>query len=151
MSSLPAEPRLPNEGRLRAVVEGIAPAVDGGRFAIKRVLGEPIVVEADCFTDGHDQVAALLLWRKADARRWNAVPMRPLVNDRWRASFVPDALGSYRYTVTAWVDPFLSWRHDFGRRIDPEDVLIAALVGAELVEATAERARGAAKGDGESV
>ncbi|MET0218267.1 MAG: maltotransferase domain-containing protein, partial [Burkholderiales bacterium] len=53
----------PGDGRVRAVVEGITPMVDGGRFAAKRVAGDRVVVEADCFTDGHDLLAARLLWR----------------------------------------------------------------------------------------
>ena len=68
--------------------------------------------------------------------------MTALGNDRWRGEFVVDAIGRYRYTVTAWVDPFLSWRHDFARRVDPEDLHVAAQVGAELIDAAAQRATG---------
>jgi starch synthase (maltosyl-transferring) len=131
------------DGRVRVVIEGIAPAVDGGRFAAKRVIGDEVVVEADCFTDGHDAVAARVLWRREDEQDWHESPMTFLGNDRWRGSFKVDALGRYRYTVTAWVDHFLSWLHDFKRRVDPEDIKIAALVGAELIEGAAKRASGA--------
>ena len=131
------------DGRVRVVIEGVAPAVDGGRFAAKRVIGDRVVVEADCFTDGHDAVAARVLWRPEDDQEWREAPMTFLGNDRWRGSFTVDALGRYRYTVTAWVDHFLSWLHDLKRRIDPEDIKIAALVGAELIEGAAKRASGA--------
>jgi starch synthase (maltosyl-transferring) len=134
------EPPLPDEGRIRAVVEGVSPCIDGGRFAAKRSLGEAMVVEADCFADGHDVIAARVLWRLEGESTWHESAMTPLGNDRWRGSFTPDRLGSYRYTVTAWVDPFLSWRHDFARRVDPEDLRIAALAGAVLIEAAAARA-----------
>ncbi len=137
---------LPAEGRVRAVVESVAPCIDGGRFAAKRVLGEPLVVEADCFADGHDAVAARLLWRAVDEAVWRETPMAPLGNDRWRGSFVPDCLGRHVYTVTAWVDPFLSWRNDFARRVDAGDLQIAALAGAALIEAAAERAPEPARG-----
>ena len=40
------------DGRVRVVIESIQPAVDGGRFPIKRVKGDEVVVEADCFADG---------------------------------------------------------------------------------------------------
>nr|MDQ6923777.1 alpha-1,4-glucan--maltose-1-phosphate maltosyltransferase [Pseudomonadota bacterium] len=76
---------------------------------------------------------------------WRSVPMVALGNDRWRAAFTVDRMGAYRYTVTAWVDAFLSWRHDFARRVDAEDLLIAAQVGAALVDGAASRARAAAK------
>ena len=53
------------------------------------------------------------------------------------------AVGRYRYAVTAWVDPFLSWRHDFARRVEVEDLRIAAAAGADLVAAAGARAAGA--------
>jgi starch synthase (maltosyl-transferring) len=107
------------DGRVRVVIESVEPAVDGGRFAAKRVVGDRVLVEADCFTDGHDAVAARVLWRRAEETKWHEAPMAFLGNDRWRGSFVAEALGRYRYTVTAWVDQFLSWLHDLERRVDP--------------------------------
>jgi starch synthase (maltosyl-transferring) len=135
-------PAVPAAGAARAVVEGIAPAVDGGRFAAKRVAGDEVEVTADCFTDGHDTLACRLRWRRDGETEWRETPMTALGNDRWRGAFTVAAPGRYRYTVTAWVDQFLSWRHDFPRRTDPEDIRIAAQVGAELIEAAAARADG---------
>jgi starch synthase (maltosyl-transferring) len=134
--------RVP-DGRVRVVIEGISPAVDGGRFAAKRVVGDRVDVEADCFADGHDAVAARVLWRREEDAEWREAPMKFLGNDRWRGSFVVDGLGRYRFTVTAWVDHFLSWHHDLTRRVDPEDIRVAALVGAELIEGASQRASSA--------
>ncbi|MBE0626489.1 MAG: alpha-1,4-glucan--maltose-1-phosphate maltosyltransferase [Burkholderiales bacterium] len=134
-----------NDGRMRAVIERVTPSVDGGRFAAKRIAGDEVVVEADCFTDGHDTLACLLLWRREGETSWNETPMAPLGNDRWRGGFVAATVGRYQYTVTAWVDHFLSWRHDFARRLEAEDLRVAALVGAGLVEDAAQRAKGAAR------
>jgi starch synthase (maltosyl-transferring) len=124
------------------VIEGVAPAVDGGRFAVKRVAGDRIDVEADCFADGHDLVACVLRWWREGESNVEEVPMQALGNDRWRASFRVATIGRYRYTVVAWVDHFLSWRHDFARRVDREDLEVAALVGADLVQWASTRARG---------
>jgi starch synthase (maltosyl-transferring) len=131
-----------DDGRVRVVIEGVAPAVDGGRFAVKRTLGDTLQVEADCFADGHDVVAAALLWRRPGETRWHAAPMTPLGNDRWRAGFTVDALGDWAYAVRAWVDPWLSWRHDFTRRVDADDLRVAARAGVRLIAEAAERARG---------
>ena len=60
------------DGRSRAVIENIQPAVDGGRFAVKRVVGDEVVIEADCFADGHDMVACRLQWRRAGASGWQS-------------------------------------------------------------------------------
>ena len=141
MSELPLpEPVELADGRVRVVIEGLSPIVDGGRFPIKRVLGDEVFVEADCFADGHDVVACSLLWRRGDDETWRSVPMRTMGNDRWRASFVVDALGTWWYTVRAWVDPFLSWRHDFARRVEIDDLRVAALTGAALIAQAAQRA-----------
>jgi starch synthase (maltosyl-transferring) len=141
-SSFNAAPDVAANGAARAVIEGIAPAVDGGRFAVKRVAGDTVEVEADCFADGHDALACRLRYRRDGEADWHETTMVALGNDRWRGAFVVTAPGRYRYTVTAWVDHFLSWRHDFPRRADAEDIRIAAQVGAELIDAAGARAAG---------
>lgn len=142
------------DGRIRVVIEGIRPAVDDGRFSIKRVEGDTVEVEADVLADGHDVVACALLWRRAGETAWQRTPMTPLGNDRWKAAFTVDSVGRWEYTIGAWVDPFLSWRSDFARRVDPEDVNIAARTGAQLITQTARRAAPAtdltAKGPGDA-
>jgi starch synthase (maltosyl-transferring) len=138
-----------NDGRVRVVIESVAPSVDGGRFPVKRIVGDRLVVEADCFADGHDVVACQLLWRRAEVQHWQHKPMVALGNDRWRADFCVESIGGWCYTVRAWVDPFLSWRHDFARRVELDDLRGAALSGAALVERAAERAVGAAAGEAE--
>jgi starch synthase (maltosyl-transferring) len=131
---------LPDEGRRRVVIEAVAPAVDGGRFAVKRTVGDRVDVEADCFTDGHDIVACSLRYRREEESEWYEARMSSVRNDRFRGTFEVSAIGRYRYTVVAWVDAFLSWRHDFSRRVDPEDIRVAARVGADLIAAAGERA-----------
>jgi len=127
------------DGRVRVVIENIRPAVDGGRFPIKRIVGDEVEVEADCFADGHDVVACTLRWRRAADATWHSTPMQPRGNDRWKAAFTVDAIGAWQYTVCAWVDPFQSWQHDFKRRVDVDDVRIAAMTGAALIEEAATR------------
>jgi starch synthase (maltosyl-transferring) len=123
------------------VIENIRPSVDG-RFPVKRVVGESLVVEADCFADGHDVIVCELLWRRAGADAWTRQRMQALGNDRWRAVRVVESLGDWQYTVQAWVDPFLSWRHDFERR--PRRCAVLA-GGAALIEQAAARAAAAPK------
>src|SRR5215831_2334014 len=131
-------------GLRRVVIENVKPQVDGGRFAIKRTPGEKVVVEADIFTDGHDQIACVLRYRRAGARAWTEARMAALGNDRWRGEFTVTELGRYEYALAAWIDAFLSWRHDFTRRKldDEKDITLALRAGAGLVEAAAKRASG---------
>lgn len=132
-----------NEGRLRVVIEGVKPEIDCGRFPIKRIIGDRVVVEADIFADGHDALCAFLLHRRENNPAWTEVPMEFLVNDHWRGSFIVREQGHYRYTLTAWVDQFKSWQEKLAKKDEAgQDISVELLVGAELVAATVQRAAG---------
>jgi starch synthase (maltosyl-transferring) len=123
------------QGLKRVIIEGVTPQVDDGRFAAKRVIGDKIDVQADIFTDGHDEISAWLLYRREDQHKWQQTPMQPLVNDRWQASFEVEQLGRYCYTVMAWVDAFGTWRRDLQKRVAAgQDVSLQFLIGANLLE-----------------
>ena len=109
-------PRV-GESRRRIVIETVTPEVDGGRFPIKRVVGERVVVEADIFTDGHDVLAGALLYRPAGQPEWTEAALDPLPNDRWRAGFTVSALGLYEYTLKAWIDRFRTWSRDLFKKL----------------------------------
>jgi starch synthase (maltosyl-transferring) len=133
----------PRHGHRRAVVEGVEPQVDCGTFPVKRTVGEILVVEADVFADGHDRVAARLLYRHDQDPEWSATTLAPLANDRFRGSFRAERLGRHRYTVEGWVDAFASWAQDLEKRVAAgQEVSVDLAAGAELVRAAAARASG---------
>ncbi len=132
-----------HEGTRRAVIDRVEPEIDGGRFPIKRTVGEAVTVEADVFTDGHDLVSCVLLAADEGAE-WAEIPMERLMNDRWRGTFRVERVGRARYTVLAWVDRFKTWQRDFERRAEAEqDLAVPLAEGAALVAEAARRARGA--------
>jgi starch synthase (maltosyl-transferring) len=133
-------PEQAADGRRRVVIERVSPEIDCGRFAIKRVIGETVVVEADVFLDGHDQVACQILYSE-DGEKFQSSPMNPLGNDRWRGEFTVAKPGRYQYTVEGWVDDFQTWRHALEKRVAADqDVHVDLLIGVELIEAAARRA-----------
>src|SRR4030095_13425196 len=133
----------PDTGRRRVVIEGIQPAVDAGRFPIKRTVGEEVVVEADIFTDGHDLLSAVLCYRWACDTVWTEVAMAPLGNDRWQGCFSVSQLGRYSYSIQAWVDHFATWYEALRKRVEAEqEVQVELLIGAELIDAASQRATG---------
>jgi starch synthase (maltosyl-transferring) len=132
--------------RQRVVIDRVRPEIEGGRFAIKRTVGEQVAVEADVFTDGHDALACLLLYRDERASVWSERPMEALGNDRFRADLTVTAIGRWRYTVTAWLDRFKTWRRDLHKRVEAgQDVAVDLLGGAALIQQAAERARAAGR------
>ena len=127
--------------RERVVIENLKPDIEGGRFPIKRTLGETVMVEADVFVDGHDALSCALLYRPEKASEWTEVPMEFLMNDRWRAEFTVTELGRYRYCIQGWVDHFKSWLRDLRKRVEAhQEVATDLLIGAELVEQSAKQA-----------
>ncbi len=145
----------PVEGRSRVIVEDVKPAVDGGRYPACRIMGDVVTVTAAIFGDGHDHLAARLLYRHKSERRWRTTPMTELGNDLWTAEFKVDKLGMWSFTVQGWVDHFDTWVHDLKKRLAaqpdpqsphpgvlPQDIPMALRIGSGLLEKTAKRARG---------
>ena len=125
------------------VVENLLPLLDGGRFPIKRIVGEDLAVEADIFKDGHDVVAAVLKWRVLGQRAWREAPMSFVDNDRWRGICTLYDEAIHEYTVEACTDSFRSWQQEFAKKFQGgiSDLQSEALEGAALVKAAAGRAR----------
>jgi starch synthase (maltosyl-transferring) len=132
------------DGKQRVAIEHVLPEIDCGRFAIKRVVGDTVVVEADVFADGHDQVACQILYWQ-DKKKVQATAMKALGNDRWRAEFVVENLGRYQYTVEGWIDRFQTWHLELAKRIAAgQEVSVELVIGAGLID---EAAAGAARED----
>ncbi len=145
----------PTEGRRRVVIEEIQPQIEAGRYPAKRMLGDTVEISAAIFSDGHDHVAARLHYRHKSQRKPSFVPFTAVNNDVWSAKFKVDKLGSWFFTVEAWVDHFDTWVHDLGKRlaaqpdphepmqqVGPQDIPLALRIGANYVDAAAGRADG---------
>ena len=109
-----------------------------------------MVVTADIFVDGHDEVNASLLYRKVSGRggkgNWMETPMEPLVNDRWTGTFTPEEPGWYEYTLHGFIDYYGTWLSGLQKKFTAEqDVVIELLIGADLLHSAAARA---SKADG---
>ena len=147
LEAAPAAISRPNLSRAlaapRIVVRPLAPLVEGGRFAARAVVGQAVGVEAEVFMDGHDQLAARLTVL-LDGAELESLPLRPLGNDRWRASFTPARPGRYHLRIDAWLDVWASFRDALQKRHDARQPLAQDLAdGRALIEAALPRCRGA--------
>jgi starch synthase (maltosyl-transferring) len=128
----------------RVVIEDVRPIIDGGKFPIKRTIGEEVVVTADIFAEGHDVLAAVIQHRPAGAALWSETALAPTGNDAWTGRFTVSAQGWHEYTVLAWVDTFASWHHELTKKSQAgQDVTSELLEGAALLRAASARATGA--------
>jgi starch synthase (maltosyl-transferring) len=124
----------PDVGAPRYVIEDVFPTLDGGRFPVKRIVGEPIEVWADIFRDGHEVTAASLLWSRDGEPDWRREPMQHVENDRWTGGFTPTDSGRYCFAIEAWTDAFATWRRDFLlKRAAGQPLELEAREGRELL------------------
>ncbi|HEX6843359.1 MAG TPA: maltotransferase domain-containing protein [Stellaceae bacterium] len=127
----------------RILIEDVYPELGGGRFPVKRIVGDTLQVWADILRDGHDKLRAELLYRPESAGEWCAAPMRLFDNDRWVGEAPLNENGRYRYTIEAWTDHFASWRADTLKKREAGQAL-----DLELIESRALVAEAAARAGG---
>jgi starch synthase (maltosyl-transferring) len=132
----------------RIEIQYPAPAVDGGRYAAKRCVGDSVTVSADIFRDGHDELRAVVRYREPGGRRWQEAEMRPidahLDGVRWAGEFPVGACGRWEYAIEAWTDVFGTWRDELERKIEAGQTDLAGEMseGLLLLQAAAARAKG---------
>ena len=145
----PSEPGADAIGSRRSIViERIAPELDGGRYPVKRVVGDQLLVTADIFADGHDLLDAAILIRADDETSWRRAPMRPIDNDRWSGHVELLRNRRHAYAVEAWRDAFGSWREGLRKKLEagvavPNEIEEGRL----LLEAALRRSEEAEAGD----
>ncbi|MDA8069557.1 MAG: alpha-1,4-glucan--maltose-1-phosphate maltosyltransferase [Actinomycetota bacterium] len=136
----------------RIVIQYPEPAVDCGRYAVKRCAGDTLTVSADIFRDGHDLLRAAARLRrrargKAKAGGWREVPLQPVEGRgelvRFTGEIELDAAGDWEYELRAWVDRLGTWQQELARKLDAgqQDLAGELAEGRLLLETIRQRAR----------
>ena len=129
----------------RIAIDDVTPVVACGSYPSKAVVGEHVPVSATVWREGHDAVAATVVWQGPDDRLSSQVRMQrgEPGTDRFIATVVPDQVGCWTFRVDAWGDPWTTWRHAIEVKIDAgqrEAELDNDLhVGARLLDRAARR------------
>jgi starch synthase (maltosyl-transferring) len=94
----------------RLFIDDVSPVVSMGRLPAKAVVGDALPVEATVWREGHEALAAAVLWTGPDGT-CREVPLHRTdpEGDRWRATVVPDRTGESTFRIRAWTDPWQSW------------------------------------------
>src|SRR5919197_540383 len=146
---VPARAKAHPPSRIR--IEHAAPTVDGGRWPVKRTVGDTVNVSADIFRDGHEVLRAVVRWRGPDDKGWREAPLTAVDAHhdgvRWEGAFAVEAPGRTKWTIQAWVDLFAGWRDELARKVDfgQPDLSGELSEGAVLLRAAAKRAKGEGK------
>jgi starch synthase (maltosyl-transferring) len=122
------------------VITNVRPELDCGRYAVKREIGDWLLVSSDIFRDGHDVLASVLLFRPPAAESWSEVRMEDVGNDRWSGAFPLDRIGRWHYTIESWTDRWSTWLRDTRKKLEAgQDVAIEAIEGKHAVAQTLSR------------
>lgn len=116
------------------MISNVAPQVEDGRYPAKRAIGEHVGLSADIIADGHDAVAASVIFRHESEQTWHDLPLSPAGNDRWEGTWTPAKEGFYEYRFTGWIDHFASWKRGLIKKFDAnQDIAIELRIGEILL------------------
>ncbi len=126
----------------RVAIENPLPAVEGGAFAVKRTAGTSVTVTADILCDGHDKLAAALLW-KDPSGEGGECRMSLVANDSWEGVFPLGPLGRHVYLVQAWRDAFATFADELAKKHAAGlEIALEMVEGTRIVERAAARSEG---------
>ncbi|MEW5726453.1 MAG: maltotransferase domain-containing protein, partial [Pseudomonadota bacterium] len=135
---------LPDVHSPGILILDVRPAVDCGRYPVKREVGDTLEVTADILKDGHDKLAARVLWREKGEAAWHGEPMAFQDNDRWIGRVRLAKNTRYQYTIEAWPDAYESWRDDLSKkRKAGQAVPVEIVEGRHLLNGVLPRVHGA--------
>jgi starch synthase (maltosyl-transferring) len=127
----------------RIIVDGVAPSVDEGRYPVKAIVGDALVVEADALMDGHEVLGVELQWRARDEETWKRMRMAPLGNDRFRGTLHLERLGRHEFVIEAWFDRYGSFARDLRKKDDAKvDTALDLIEGRTMIEEAQKRVGG---------
>ena len=124
------------------IVQNVSPSIDGGRYPIKRRVGQSVTVTCEAYRHGHDKIDVVLKYRPKGKRTWQEVPMQCLNAglDLYEAEFTVEELGFYEYQVEGYTDHYKNWHKDTVKKMNAgEDLSSDILAGIELLEKCADR------------
>ncbi|RBY86384.1 alpha-1,4-glucan--maltose-1-phosphate maltosyltransferase [Blastococcus sp. TF02A-30] len=131
---------------LRLGISDVAPVVSCGSFSARAVVGEHLPITATVFREGHDAVAADVVWTDPDGKpgplnRMSRFGEEP---DRWITTVVPDREGRWTFRVEAWSDPLETWKHAVEVKVEagqgPDELANDLEEGARLLDRVAAEA-----------
>ncbi|MGE0789419.1 MAG: maltotransferase domain-containing protein [Sandaracinaceae bacterium] len=124
----------------RVVIVDVSPRIRDG--AVKRCVGDMLVVGCTLVCDGHGRVDGVLRARRAGDAEWHEQPLVPISGDRFEARVELDAIGTWRFEIHAWVDEIRTWADALAKKAAAGTVRPVELaVGSALFGAAEARAR----------
>ncbi|HEX4250328.1 MAG TPA: maltotransferase domain-containing protein, partial [Pseudonocardia sp.] len=130
----------------RLGIDDVTPAVGGGRYPSKAAVGESVPIRAVVWREGHDAVAANVVWKRLGSQgpgQHVRMVTDGVGTDAWLASVVADEAGLWTFRVDAWSDPWNTWLHTIHAKVDAGQDALELVndleTGARLIERVGRR------------
>lgn len=121
--------------RQKVILTNICPCIDNGMYPAKAVVNEAILIAADIFTDGHEELEASVHLKHISDKKWTEFPMKFKQNDHWECAFTPEVTGYYTFKISAWINPFLYWQKSLQKKyLAGQPLTIELQIGADMIE-----------------
>lgn len=118
----------------RVVIEKISPSIDGGKYPVKRVIGDTLRIKAIIIADGHDLVAGHFYYREKKSRTWQKSTLKSIGNDCYVGEFPLENLGYYEFKVDAWIEVIETWCQAIEKKHQANEPIQAdLLMGSEVL------------------
>jgi starch synthase (maltosyl-transferring) len=125
------------------IIQNIYPAIEDGKYPVKRRIGDTVKVTCEAFRHGHDDIKMTLQTRIKGQKKWRKTSMDCTNGglDTYEASFTVDLQGTYEFQLCGHTDHYENWTHDTVKKRDAGDDLESDLMAGEiLLETCATRA-----------
>ncbi|MEJ7560322.1 MAG: alpha-1,4-glucan--maltose-1-phosphate maltosyltransferase [Pedobacter sp.] len=123
------------KGKQRVVISHVSPEIDNGQFPGKTAVNETIIISADIYSDGHDELSASVYIRKVSQKKWTEIPLKFISNDHWTINLIPDQVGIYEFRIEAWIDHYKTWKHGLVKKKGAgQDITVELQIGAQLIK-----------------
>lgn len=131
------------KGRKRVIITDMEPQVECGDAAVKRTVGEELIVKATIFTNGHDRISASVLLRNLETGEMNRIKMNQVLPwglDIWEAGIPLNETGTYSFTVQGWIDHYSTWKEALLKKIGAgQDVSVELMMGINMLKESSSR------------
>jgi starch synthase (maltosyl-transferring) len=123
------------KGKQRVIISHVSPEIDHGQFPGKTAVNETIIISADIYSDGHDELSASVYIRKVSQKKWTEIPLDFITNDHWTINLIPDQVGFYEFRIEAWIDHYKTWKHGLvKKKAAGQDIAVELQIGAQLIK-----------------
>jgi starch synthase (maltosyl-transferring) len=119
----------------RVIIANVLPQIKNRSNPAKGTLNEELLISADIFADGNDELSASVLIKHSTEKRWIEYMMEFQSNDHWIFNFIPGKTGGYQFKIQAWINHFATWQKGLVKKFNAQQPLEMEMqIGVQLVE-----------------